>query len=136
MAMHAVPFTLDNVWAGFGHVEGLLHDEGGSLCFEYRLKDAIVGALRSEVKQLRVPLKDLVSVSLTKGWLGNNWLGVKIVIQTARMDVLEDMPGASQGRIVLKISGKDSEAAEAFVANLHQQDEKPIAPRAETAGYR
>lgn len=51
---------------------------------------------------------------------------VKIVIQAARLDVLQEMPGASQGRLELSISAKDHEAAEKFVADLHQHDEKSV----------
>jgi hypothetical protein len=118
--MDTVPFKLSDVFAGFGEGEGLLHNEGTHLCLEYQIKDGIVGALKSEICQLRVPMEDLVSVTLTKGWFGTKWLGVKIVIQTDRMDALQDMPGASQGRIALSISGKDYEAAEDFVYQLHR----------------
>jgi hypothetical protein len=128
MAMNTVPFTLDNVWAGFGQGEGLLRDEGTHLCLEYQLKDAVVGAFKGGLKQVRIPLKDLVSVTLTKGWLGKYWLGTKIVIQAARMDVLQDMPGASQGRIEVSVSKKDRDAAEKFVADLHEHDEKATEP--------
>jgi hypothetical protein len=123
--MNTVPFALDKIWAGFGKGGGLLRDEGTHLCLEFQLEDAVVGAFKSGVKQVRVPLKDLVSVTLTKGWFGQKWAGVRIVIQAARMDVLQDMPTASQGRIELSVSRKDYDAAEKFVADLHQKDESP-----------
>jgi hypothetical protein len=126
--MNTVPFTLDHVWAGFGQGEGLLRDEGTHLCLEYQIKDAVIGAFKGGLKQVRVPLKDLVSVTLTKGWFGQKWAGVKIVIQAARMDVLQDLPGATQGRIELGISGRDHDAAEKLVADLHQADEPPTQP--------
>ena len=121
--MNAVPFTLDSVWAGLGQGEGLLRDEGTHLGLEYQLKDGLVGVIKGGVKQVRVPLKDVVSVTLTQGWFGQKWAGVRIVIQAARMDVLQDFPGASQGRIELGISAKDHEAATKLVADLHQDDD-------------
>jgi hypothetical protein len=128
VVMNTVPFTLDNAWAGFGQGEGLLRDEGTNLCLEYQLKDAVFGVIKGDLKQVRVPLKDLVSVTLTQGWFGQKWAGVKIVIQAARMDVVQDLPGASQGRIELSISAKDHAAAEKLVADLHQNEEKPTEP--------
>jgi hypothetical protein len=128
VVMNTVPFTLDSAWAGFGQGEGLLRDEGTHLCLEYQLKDAVVGVIKGGLKQVRIPLKDLVSVTLTQGWFGQKWAGVKIVIQAARMDVLQDMPSASQGRIELGISAKDHEAAEKLVADLHQDEEKVTEP--------
>jgi hypothetical protein len=41
------------------------------------------------------------------------------------MDVLQDVPGASQGRIELCVSRKNVAAAEKFVDNLHENDDGP-----------
>jgi hypothetical protein len=120
--MDTVPFTLSNVFAGFGEGEGLLHNEGTHLCVEYQVKDGIVGMLKSEIKQLRIPIDDLVSVTLTKGWFGTRWPGAKLIIQADRMDAFEDMPSASQGRLELSISRKDFEVAEDFVYALHKNE--------------
>ena len=123
MATHTVPFMLDNLYAGLGKCDGLLRDEGDHLCLEFQIRDSLAGILKTGVRQVRVPLKDLASVTLTKGWLGMTWLGVKIVIQAGRLEVLKDMPGASQGRIELSIARKDRDAAEAFVADLYGEGE-------------
>jgi len=120
--MSTVPFTLENVWAGFGEGEGLLHDEGTQLRLEFQLKDGVFGAVKSGVKQIVIPFEDLVSVTMTKGWLGTSWLGVKIVIQTRRLETLQDVPGASQGRVELCISRKNVAAAEKFVDDLHEPE--------------
>jgi len=123
--MNTVPFTLDNVWAGFGEGEGLLHDEGKQLRLEFQIKDALLGTLKSGVKQITIPFDDLVSVTLTKGWLGASWLGVKIVIQTRSLEMLKDVPGASQGRVELCVARKNVAAAEKFVDDLHEPDGAP-----------
>jgi hypothetical protein len=123
--MNTVPFTLDHVWGGFGEGGGLLHDEGNHLRLEFEIKDGVFGAIKSGLKQTTIPFADLVSVTLTKGWLGTSWLGVKIVIQCRRMDVLQDVPGANQGRLELCISRKNVDLAERFVANLHEPDDDP-----------
>ena len=120
--MNSVPFTLSELYGGLATCEGLLRDEGKEIALEFQIKDAVAGFIKSGVREVRVPLKDLVSVTLTKGWLGTSWLGVKIVIQTARMELLKDVPGASQGRIELHIARKDRDLAERFVADLHEQD--------------
>jgi hypothetical protein len=121
--MNTVPFTLEHVWGGFGEGGGLLHDEGNQLRLEFEVKDGVFGAIKSGLKQVLIPFDELVSVTLTKGWLGSSWLGVKIVVQTRRMDVLQGVPGASQGRIELCVSRKNAAAAEKFVDNLHENDE-------------
>ena len=92
--MNTVPFTV-GLFGGLGQCEGLLRDEGEHVVLEFQNKDTVAGILKSGVRQVRVPLKDLVSVTLTKGWLGTSWLGVTIVLQSARMETLQDVPGMS-----------------------------------------
>ena len=119
--MNAVPFTVD-LFGGLGQCEGLLRDEGAHLVLEFQNKDAVAGIFKSGVQQVRVPLKELVSVTLTKGWLGTSWLSVTIVLQSGRMETLQDVPGMSQGRVELSVARKDRDAAEQFVAGLHQEE--------------
>jgi hypothetical protein len=61
-----------------------------------------------------------VSVTLTKGWLSTN-LGVKLVLEAASMEALQDVPGMSQGRVSLQIARKDMVDAEHFVDALHRR---------------
>src|SRR5271166_4207261 len=107
--MNTVPFWFGgiDVWAGFGMGEGLLHHEGTEICLEYQLKDGFVGAIKTGLKKVRVPLKDLVTVILEKAPSGQKWAGDKIAIQASHMDPLQDVPGASLGRITLWIASKD-----------------------------
>lgn len=120
--MNTVPFTIDEVFAGFGQCHGIVRDEGDKLCLEYEVQDSIAGIIKSGVKTVRIPLAELASVSLTKGWLGTSWLGVKIVIQASKMEMLQGIPGMMQGRLTLSIARKDREAEEKLVADLHEQE--------------
>jgi len=54
-------------------------------------------------------------VTLQKTWLG---LKTELVIQTTRMEPLADVPGMSQGRLVLEVAKRDRPAAEKLVADL------------------
>jgi hypothetical protein len=119
---NTVPFTIGNLYAGFGQCHGLLRDEGNHLDLEFQIQDKVAGILKSDVRRVQVALKDLFSVTLTKGWLGTSWLGIKIVIQANHMETLKDVPGMSQGRVELSISRKDREAAEKLVADLYEND--------------
>jgi hypothetical protein len=123
MAMNTVPFTIGELYAGLGECQGLLHDEGDHLCLEFQIKDTVAGIFKSGVKVVRIPLADLVSVTSTKGWLGTTWLGLKIVLQAARLETLKDVPGMSQGRVELSIARKDRHAAEKLLADLYEQEE-------------
>ncbi len=121
--MRSVPFSIPYLYGGLGECHGVLHDEGDALRFEFQLKDNFGGLIKSKVKQIRLPVKEIVSVQLTKGWLGTTWCGLKIVIQTASLEPLKEIPGMSQGKVELSIARKDVPAAEAFVDGLYTQDE-------------
>lgn len=120
VTMNTVPFTMD-IFAGFGHCEGILKDTGtGLIVIEYRNVDKFGGFLKSDVRQIDVPLKDLNSVTITKGWLGNTWLGVKIVFQAKDLLTLQDCPGMSKGRVEFGVDRKHVADAERFVDDLHE----------------
>jgi hypothetical protein len=123
--MRSVPFSIPCLFAGLGQCHGVLHDEGDFLRFEFQLKDKFGGLLKSKVKQVRVPVGDIVSVQLTKGWLGASWTGVKIILQAADLATLKEIPGMSQGKVELSIARPDAALAEAFVDSLHTQEEMP-----------
>jgi hypothetical protein len=115
----ALPFKIGEIYAGFGECHGLLRDEGEHLTIEFQVQDSVAGVLKSKIRHVQIPLDEIVSLTLTKGWLGTSWLGVKVAIQTSRLETLKDVPGASQGRIELSIARKDVEAAEMFVAHFY-----------------
>jgi hypothetical protein len=123
-SMDTVPFKLNDVFGGFGEGHGLLRNEGAHLCLEYQVQDGIIGAIKSDVKELRIPFEEVLSVALTKGWFGTSW-GVKLVIQLAHLELLEDVPGANQGRIELSIAARDHDLAEEFIYHLHANDNAP-----------
>lgn len=116
--MLAVPFKF-KIYNGLGRCEGMIRDEGGHLAIDFQKSDAIMGLLKSDVKTVRIALKDLDSVTLVRGWLGTTWFGVDIVLQAAKLETLKDVPGMSQGKVVLEVERKDSAAAERLVAALH-----------------
>jgi hypothetical protein len=128
--MDTLPFTLWNVFGGFANADGLLRNEGTHLCVEYQVRDGVVGVLKSNVREVRIPLDQIVSATLNRGWLGLNWFGIKLVIQVSHMDWLQDMPDATQGRMNLRIARADRPAAEAFVDRLHDSEPASTRPAA------
>jgi hypothetical protein len=114
--MNSVPFMLGELYQGFAKGHGLIRDEGDGLCLEFQVQDAVVGLIKGDIRQVRIPLADLASVSLERRWFG---LSTYLVIQGTRMEAVKDVPGMEQGRLVLGIARKDREAAAKFVAELH-----------------
>jgi len=118
--MNTVPFALEKVYSGFANCHGLIRDEGDHVALEFQVQDAVVGLIKSGVKQVRIPLADLSSVALERKWFG---ITTNLVIQLSRMEPIQDFPNMEQGRLVLNIARKDREAAAKFVTDLHVPEE-------------
>ena len=51
--MNAVPIDLGDVYEGFASGHGLIRDEGDHICLEFQVQDAVVGLIKSGIKQVR-----------------------------------------------------------------------------------
>ena len=122
--MNTVPFKFSNVFGGLASGEGLLHNEGTHLSLEYQVIDGILGLLKTDVVRIHLPKAEVASLTLTECWFGR----AKIVIQATNMDVFQNVPTASQGRVELSIARKDHQAAEEFVAGANDNDNVPAEP--------
>ena len=116
--MNVVPFRIQS--GGFydfvAEGRGLLKDEGDYLTLEFQHEDVWFRVFKSAVQSIRIPMSDVVSLELSKGWLGSYSLCVPMVLQTTKIELLSELPSASQGRVHLKIA-----AAERFVDEFHDR---------------
>ena len=94
---------------------GLVRLEGGELILEYQSKDAFIGAFKSDVKVVPLPL-DLISAVKFK----NRMFSAQMTIQARDMKSLEGLPSATQGRIQLKFK-RDVRGEAEQLANTLQE---------------
>ena len=66
--MTSVPFTIGNVFGGLGIAHGVLRNVADDLVLEIQVKDGVFGLLRSEVKEVRIPLCSIEEISLDRMW--------------------------------------------------------------------
>ena len=102
----------------FVNCEGLLRCDGARLHLEYQRIDGIVGALKSGIKQVDIPLADVVSIELAGWWM----TGYKIRLQARTMEAVREVPGMSQGCVEFPIARADCEAAKALIASLQKPE--------------
>lgn len=116
--MQWVPFT---VALSAGHeCRGMLYDEADHFRFEYQVVDTKnFTAHKTQVKQLRLPVSHVQSVNLVKGWQGQQWSGVRLLIEADTVDAFEDFPAIKHNRIELAVSKSNVPLAEAFVQELY-----------------
>ena len=116
-----VPFTIRNVFQGFAETEGILSVDGTDLKLEFQTTDAVVGLLKSGVREVRLPLDGVEEIALRKGWFG-----CSLVVRVAEMRGASEVPNFKHGEIALSIAKKHSQAAADFVSSIR------IAPGGQT----
>jgi len=113
--MTHVPFKLDDTYGGLAKTQGLITGEADRLRLQFQIQDALVGVIKSDVRQIDIPLADVASVEFREAWFG---FSNRLVIQVTRLDLLQSIPGIAQGRLVLGVDRHDRPAARAFAAEL------------------
>src|SRR5262249_8796644 len=130
-------FTIRQVnWWG-GKARGEVYRDQQSLIIEVQNDNAWGG--RSEVKELRIPLAEIISISCqTQSWPGmddvlmgrhaavkkghkksrSKWTTTEIVIKVARPDLLAGLPVGGSGRGRLRVNWGDEEAAQWLIESI------------------
>jgi hypothetical protein len=102
----SLPFTVSMLY-GAARATGLVRLEGMSLLVEYELKDRVFGLIRSELKEVRLPLRDVESIAVERGWWGD-----VLVLRVSTLRAARTLPGQDKGTVRLDVARKDRAAAE------------------------
>ena len=125
----SVPVTLDSSWVGLASNSGLLCLEGDTLVLEFETKDGVLEVLKSGVKRFAVPLTEVEACRWHRGWFGG-----RIELSVRRMNVLDGIAGAGQGRVTLGVSRRDRDRAFGLVTNVELAMAHRIVRAAEESG--
>lgn len=109
-----LPFYNDDLNGGFMKVEGILRLEGDFLCVDYQKKDTVLGAYRSELKSVKIPVSGIDLAEFRK-----KWFSARLTLHAKRADVFKDFPGSSLTKRVLKIKKEDRSTAASLSSNLN-----------------
>lgn len=108
-----VPFYMEDLYGGFGRIEGILKAHKDVLEIEYLKKDNLFGVIKSKPKELLISYKDLTQFIFKR-----NWFTSKLIVRVGKLTLLEDLPRANPGELSLVIQRKDKTLAkevESFV---------------------
>jgi hypothetical protein len=108
-----VPFTMENpLW--LAETEGILSADETNLKLEFRTSDAVVGLIKSDVHEVKLPLDRIEEITYQK----HGRSGCAIIIRVSEMRAASDLPAFKQGEIELSVDGKHCEAAAQFVSSV------------------
>lgn len=108
-----VPVMLASSWGGLASNSGLLRFEGDQLVLEFESKDEVFQMLRSGIKRINLPLAELGGCEWKAGWWGGD-----IEISVRKLELLQGVAGASQGRVNLRVARKDRDRALGLASNV------------------
>jgi len=108
-----VPFEITNLNHGFQKASGLIKLEEEQILCEFRVVDAFLGMIKSDVKETRIPLSDLHSVKFKKGFFRS-----KIIFEAQSLRVFDRVPGSEQGEWEVSIKRKDRDEARDLVSKI------------------
>lgn len=109
----SLPFRIPHLYAGFAEIRGILKGGKEGLVLDFELKESLFNLLRLDSNVVRIPLVDIATVELKKGWL-RRW----IIINANRLEALRQVPGSRAGEVRLRIARKNTATAEELVSRI------------------
>ena len=108
-------FSIDNLYAGFAKVTGIIRVVNDNLSLEFETKDNLLGGvLKSKPKQVNIPLLDIESVTLKK-----SWFSTKLIVRVLKLGTLNEIPGTEKGEAILKLRRKERKTAETLISKIN-----------------
>jgi hypothetical protein len=111
--MESLPFQ-NSAYEGFGVIEGRIRLNGRSLLIEFHVKDSVFGAFKSDLKTISIPLEKLEAIRYKKARFGRP----SIELDVTDASLLNEIPGASVGTLILKLLRSARPHAEAVVRKI------------------
>lgn len=113
---NTIPFTIPEISHGFQEASGLMKLTKAGLELEFEVKDAILGVIKSGIKNVMIPYSDLESIEYRKGWFSS-----KIILNGTSMRVFEEVPGTDVATCTIKVKRKHRDEAQSLVSHARLQ---------------
>lgn len=107
----SIPFESVDYHHGLKLAKGLLKLGKHGIELEYQEQDSFIGVIKSDVKTIQLPYKELEAIEFKKGWFS-----AKIILKTSSMELLQKLPGSEQGECTLKVKRKHRDEAQNTIA--------------------
>jgi len=106
----SIPVKLPDQYEGLASAAGILKTEPAGIVLEFEIKDAVLGVIRSGVRESLIAWDHIDAVRLKSGLFG-----CRIEVATRSMRAVEGIPGADRGMVSFNVERRNRERAEEFV---------------------
>lgn len=108
--------SIPDIYGGLAKAHGILRLGESDLTLEFRIEDEIFGLVRSRVRNVRIMLSQISSISIQHGWRK-----MPLFIRASTWSVLAKVPAAKAGQVKLEVSCKEKVALGRFIESLRQK---------------
>ena len=111
-----VTFTIPELHGGLAEASGMVQMKDDYLLLEHQTRDAIFGAIKSDVKVFEIPYDEISSIRLERQF----WT-TKLILRSHRMKTFGGFPGEEGGKITLVVDKEIRAASEIFARDLAER---------------
>ena len=112
----AATFKIPDLYQSLAVATGIARVDEEHLHLEFETRDSVFGALKSSLKEVQIPIKDIANVRLERIF----WT-TKLTLQSHRLKSFEHVPGHESGKIVLVIDRQAQAAAEQLAETIAEK---------------
>ena len=109
----SLPFRIENIFAGFAKVNGIIRLEGDFVEIEFQTMDNVIEMIKSNVKNISIPVADIEEIDFKKSIWGN-----KLILRISKLSAISKVPSQEAGEIKLSIEKKHTESALEFIRKI------------------
>lgn len=111
-----VPFSIPEINHGFQEASGLMKLTREGIELEFEIKDALLGVIKSGIKNVTIPYSKLESITYKKGWFST-----KLILTGTSMRVFEDVPGTDVATCTINFKRKHRKEAQSLASHARLQ---------------
>ena len=111
--MISIPFSLPDAYGGMAEADGILRLNEDSLLFEFQVKDAFFGVVKSDVKSIILNVADIAAIDYKR----SIFRGL-IYLRSHSVNTVSEIPGHKGGEVRMSIKRKYCDDAEELISSL------------------
>ena len=98
----SIPFRITDLFSGFAEARGLMRVAEEGIRLEYQVKDALIGMMKSSIRELLIPYEEIESIVFRRRWWRRS-----IEIRTKSLRIPASIPGQSGSSITIRVQRRD-----------------------------